>query len=62
LKTLSRSKSGNLYRYFFGKSSTLEKANKKLKEANNKGYSKAFIVAFDGEIKISVSEALDRLK
>ena len=62
LKTLSRSKSGKLYRYYFGNSSTFEKAKKKLKEAKNKGYSKAFIVAFDGEIKISVSEALDRLK
>ena len=62
LKNLSRSKSGKLYRYYFGKSSTLEKAKKKLKAAKNKGYSKAFIVAFDGEIKISVSEALDRLK
>ena len=62
LKTLSRSKSGKLYRYYFGKSSTLEKAKKKLKEAKKKGYSKAFIVAFNGEIKISVSEALDRLK
>ena len=62
LKTLSRSKSGKLYRYYFGKSSTLEKAKKKLKEAKKKGYSKAFIVAFDGETKISVSEALDRLK
>ena len=62
LKTLSRSKSGKLYRYYFGKTSTLDKAKKKLKEAKNKGYSKAFIVAFDGEIKISVSEALDRLK
>ena len=59
LKTLSRSKSGKLYRYYFGNSSTLEKAKKKLKEAKNKGYSKAFIVAFDGEIKISVSEELD---
>jgi N-acetylmuramoyl-L-alanine amidase len=62
LKTLSRSKSGKLYRYYFGNSSTFEKVKKKLKEAKNKGYSKAFIVAFDGEIKISVSEALDRLK
>ena len=62
LKTLSRSKSGKLYRYYFGNSSTFEKAKKKLKEAKNKGYLKAFIVAFDGEIKISVSEALDRLK
>ena len=62
LNTLSRSKSGKLYRYYFGKSSTLEKAKKKLKEAKKKGYSKAFIVAFNGEIKISVSEALDRLK
>ena len=62
LKNLSRSKSGKLYRYYFGKSSTLEKAKKKLKEAKKKGYSKAFIVAFNGEIKISVSEALDRLK
>ena len=62
LKTLSRSKSGKLYRYYFGKSSTLGKAKKKLKEAKKKGYSKAFIVAFNGEIKISVSEALDRLK
>ncbi len=62
LRALSRLKSGKLYKYYFSKSLTYENAKKKLKEAKKKGYKKAFIVAFDGDVVIRISEALDRLK
>ena len=62
LKTLSSLKSGKLFRYYFAKSSTYKDAKNKLKEAKKKGFKNAFIVAFDGDIKITISEALDRLK
>ena len=62
LKEISRIKSGKLYRYYYSQSNTYEKAQKRLKEAKRKGYSKAFVVAFDGDKKITISEALRRSK
>ena len=62
LKEISRIKSGKLYRYYFSQSNTYEKAQQRLKQAKRKGYSKAFIVAFDGDKKITISEALRRSK
>ena len=62
LKEISRIKSGKLYRYYYSQSNTYEKAQQRLKEAKRKGYSKAFIVAFDGDKKITISEALRRSK
>ncbi len=62
LKSLSRSKSDKLYRYYFSESLTYESAKKKLKEAKNKGFTNAFIVAFDNDKKITISDALDRLR
>tara|TARA_A100001011_G_scaffold366904_1_gene419856 strand:- start:20074 stop:21210 length:1137 start_codon:yes stop_codon:yes gene_type:complete len=62
LNPLSRSKSKKLYRYYFSQSSTYEIAKKKLKEAINKGFTNAFIVAFDEEKKITISDALERLR
>ena len=62
LKEISRIKSGKLYRYYYSQSNTYEKAKQRLKQAKRKGYSKAFIVAFDGDKKITISEALRRSK
>ena len=62
LKEISRIKSGKLYRYYYSQSNTYEKAQQRLKQAKRKGYSKAFIVAFDGDKKITISEALRRSK
>ena len=62
LKEISRIKSGKLYRYYYSQSNTYEKAQQRLKEAKRKGYSKAFVVAFDGDKKITISEALRRSK
>lgn len=62
LKEIYRIKSGKLYRYYYSQSNTYEKAQQRLKEAKRKGYSKAFVVAFDGDKKITISEALRRSK
>jgi N-acetylmuramoyl-L-alanine amidase len=62
LKELAVVKSGKLYRYYFSESLTYDQAQERLKEAKQKGYVKAFIVAFDGDKKITISEALNRFK
>jgi len=62
LKSISRLKSGKIYRYYYSVSTTYEMAKKRLKEVQKKGYSNAFVVAFEGDKKISISEALSRLK
>ena len=62
LKDIWRIKSEKLYKYYTGKSFTIENAKKKLEEAKNKGYSNAFIVAYKGDKKISISDAVNLLK
>ena len=62
LKSLSRSKFEKLYRYYFSKSLTYQGAKRKLKEAKSKGFTNAFIVAFDADKKITIIEALERLR
>ena len=62
LTFISLEKSGKLYRYYYQKSSSYDSAKKYVKEAQNKGFKNAFLVAFDGENKISIEEALKRLK
>ena len=62
LKDVWRTKSKKLYRYFTGKSFTIENAKNKLEEAKNRGFNNAFIVAFDGDKKISISDAVKHLK
>jgi len=44
------------------KSSSYDSAKRYVKEAQNKGFKNAFLVAFDGENKITIEEALKRLK
>ena len=62
LKSITRSKSGKLYRYYYGETSTYKKALNKLDEAKSKGFSNAFIVAFDGDKIISTTKAQQLLK
>ena len=62
LKDVWRTKSVKLYRYYTGKSFTIENAKNKLEETKNKGYNNAFIVAFDGDKKISISDTVNHLK
>jgi N-acetylmuramoyl-L-alanine amidase len=62
LSPISREKSAKLYRYFYESSMSYEEAQLNLKIAKSKGYTNAFIVAYDGNKKISVSEALELIK
>ncbi len=62
LKDVWRTKSKKLYRYFTGKSFTFENAKNKLEEAKNRGFNNAFIVAFDGDKKIPIPDAVKHLK
>lgn len=58
LSTISREKSGNLYKYFYGNETSYRACQKRLTEAQSKGYKSAFIVAYKDGVKISVAEAL----
>ena len=62
LKSLSSIKTGNTHRYFYQKTSSYVSAKDYLNEVKSKGYSSAFLVAFDGEKKITISEALGLLE
>ena len=59
LKEVSRDKEGKLYKYFYGYTSDINKIQKMQKEAKQKGFKSAFIVAYrDGE-RISLQKALN---
>jgi len=58
LKKVERSKVGNLYKYYYGKSSNYNEILKLQKKAKKVGYTTAFIVAYKGKEKISVSDLL----
>ena len=62
LRQISKLKKANLYRYFYEKTNNYKDAQRFLKEVKKKGYSNAFIVAFNGDKKITISEALRLLK
>jgi len=58
LKNITRLKSGNVYKYLFGSTSNYGAVKDLKAQAESKGYTDSFIVAFkDGE-KISLTEAL----
>ena len=50
-----------MYRYTSGNETTLEAATTLQKSIREKGYSDAFVVAFNGTERISVKEALEIL-
>jgi len=62
LKSVTKQKNGKLYRYFYQQSSDYEEAQRYLKTAKSKGFNNAFIVAFNGDKKITISDALRLLK
>ena len=62
LSPISREKSAKLYRYFYESSTSYEEAQQHLKTAKSKGYTNAFVVAYEGNKKISINESLELMK
>jgi N-acetylmuramoyl-L-alanine amidase len=58
LKGVERIKIGSHHKYFYGKTSDYLKAKEIQKQAREKGFTSAFVVAFKNGVKISVKEAL----
>jgi len=58
LKGIERVKVGKYYKYYLGKTSDYNSIKKLKEKAIKKGYKSAFIVAFRGKERISVSELL----
>ena len=58
LKEVERIKAGHHYKYYYGKTSNYDEVIEIQKSARKVGYKSAFIVAFKGEEKISVSDLL----
>jgi N-acetylmuramoyl-L-alanine amidase len=60
LKSVSRSKDGRLYKYYYGATSDYNLARTQLQEAKNKGYKEAFIVSFNKDnIKVPLNQVLN---
>lgn len=53
---------GKWYKYFVGKYKTVEEAKARQKEVQELGYDTAFIVAYENGVKISVSDAIEKVK
>lgn len=58
LSDISKLKTGDLYKYFYGSTSNYDKALRLQEEAKSKGYSSCYIVAYRDGSQIKVSEAL----
>jgi len=58
LKGVKRIKDGNFYKYYYGNTSDYDAINKMRNVAKKNGYPTAFVVAFKGGKKISVTHAL----
>ena len=58
LTNLSKEKSGNLFRYFYGETDSYDEAEKLKKKAIKKGYEHAFLVAYKDGVKIKISEVI----
>ncbi|MFV0539812.1 MAG: N-acetylmuramoyl-L-alanine amidase [Aestuariibaculum sp.] len=58
LSTISKTKEGNLYKYFYGNTSNYTEIKKLQNKAKQKGYSSCYIVAFKGGKRISLTDAL----
>ncbi len=58
LSPISRIKTRNLYKYFYGTSTSYQEAKQLEEEAKNKGYTSSFLVAFKGEKKIPLIDAI----
>lgn len=58
LRGIERKKEGDLYKYYYGKTSDYLEIQNLQREAQDKGYSASFIVAFKEGSKLSIDEAL----
>lgn len=58
LRNVERVKVGNSYKYYLGKTSDFNQIKENHKQAKQKGYHSAFIVAFKNGQKISVKDAI----
>ena len=62
LSPITREKSGKMYRYYYHNTDHYPSALAYLEKAKKNGFSNAFLVAYDGDKKITISEALELLK
>lgn len=53
---------GKWFKYFVGNYKSLDEAKKRQQEVQEKGYDTAFVVAYENGEKISVDEAVKKLK
>jgi N-acetylmuramoyl-L-alanine amidase len=60
LSPIKRIKSGSLYKYFLGNTTSYEKAKELQQRAIEKGYSGSFVVAFQREVIVPLNNALKR--
>jgi N-acetylmuramoyl-L-alanine amidase len=60
LSNITRDAQSNLYKYYYGKTSDYNEAQRLKNTAKLKGYSSCFIVAYKNGKKISVQDALKR--
>ena len=58
LKDITRNKEDNLYKYYYGETSDYNKIQLMKAYAREKGYSSAYVVAFEGNKKVKLSEVL----
>lgn len=61
LKNISSTFGNKMYKYSYGSTSNYDEAKKLLAEAKSKGYSSAYIIAFNNGTSISIKEALKKL-
>ncbi len=59
LNIISKTKDGNLYKYFYGETNEYKTAQNLLTQAKDKGYKDAYIVAFKNGKQIKVSDAIN---
>jgi N-acetylmuramoyl-L-alanine amidase len=62
VREVRKFKEGQFWKYTSGNAATLQEAQEILKNVKSNGYPDAFIIAFEGESKIPVSEAVEKLK
>ena len=57
LSKVSLYQQGGMYKYIVGKETDVSKAFQLLKEVNSKGFRDAFVVAFNGDERITLGQA-----
>mgnify|MGYP000943599363 FL=1 len=57
LKNISVTYENRLYKYMYGETADYNEAKEQLKEAKEKGYNSAFLIAFKNGEKINIQEA-----